>query len=270
MDDYDCIKKSSLKFKGEKKKKKKKSHRSDKDRTTDRGETSTGQQLDERKEDAESHGGWWKVTQFEHIKDDVCLEFIPGCYAHALGNGKVVLGKPHAPGDGPDEEEIFTAICAGTNHIALKSGFGRYLSVDGKKRLMGLSEAIGELETFLPVFEDGKMALCAHNECFLAPNPDTEPPLIVAKSQKAGPSEIINIRINNDPLMFSKQKDRGQGQFDDVGKILETELSHLKKTSRNVSVDEEKRRLKKARVDGQLYEALLDTRVKHKSDKYCK
>lgn len=270
MDDYECIKKSSLNFKGEKKKKKKRSHylEGNQSNSNDNQGESTAGLPDERLEDAETHGGWWKVTKYDHIKDDVAIEFLPGCYARALGNGKIVLGRPHPPGDGPEEEEIFTAICAGTNQIALKSGFGRYLGVDNKKRLMGLSEAVGELETFLPVFEDGKLALCAYNDCFLSPDEETEPQLIVARSEKVGPSEMVNIRINNDPSFFSKRKDK-EAQSEDFGTILETELGYLKKI-KSASIEEEKKRLKKARIEGQLHEALLDTRVKHKSDKYCK
>lgn len=116
-----------------------------------------------------------------------------------MGNGSIVLGNPHPPGEGPDEEEIFTAICASTNHVAFKSGYGRYLSVDKRKRVVGLAEAIGETELFVPVFEDDNLALCAHNDMFLAFQDSEEPRPITASSSTAGPTEMLTIRINYDP-----------------------------------------------------------------------
>lgn len=197
MDEYDLVKKSGLRFKGEKKTKKKKRKLESNDEP--------GEQLakrDERFADAEEHGDWWKVTKYEHIKGDVAIEFLPGCYAKSLSNGRIVLGNPHPPGDGPDEEEIFTVVGGRVNQVSFKSGFDRYFTIDNRKRLMGLSEAIGELESFMPVFEDDKTALCAYNDCFLSVDEDSEIQQIVARSDKAGASEMLTIRVANDPLKF--------------------------------------------------------------------
>lgn len=234
--------------------------------------------FNERKEDAEEHGGWWKCTKYEHIKDEVCIEFIPGCYARALSNGSIVLGNLHPPGETPDEEEIFTAIAASTNQIAIKSGFGRYLSIDSRKHLVGLSEAIGEPETFLPVFEDSKLALCSSfNDCFLSPDEEVEEsqPPIVAKATKVGPYEILNIRINNDPMKYHSKKDSNTEEEEDLGQIYEEELNFLKKYQshgdKKMKIKEEdKEILKIAKKEGSMYETLLDKRVKLSSDKYCK
>ena len=266
MDEYDCVNKSSLKFKGDKTKTKKKKKKSSKD--NDQLEAGSSSKPDERAEDAEEHGGWWRTSKPEHIRDDIAIEFLPGCYAKALGNGRIVLGAPHPPGDGPDEEEIFTAISAGSNQIAFKSGFGRYLTVDNKSRLMGLSEAIGQSESFLPVFENDKQALCAYNDCFLSVNENSDLQQIVAKETTVSTNEMLTIRVQNDPIIFSKQK--GASNSDELGTIYEAELAHLRKNKTITSLDEEKKRLKKARLEGHLYEALLDSRVRHKSDKYCK
>lgn len=280
MDEYDLIQKTSLRLKGEEKKKKKKrkhgSSLSSTKTTTDSSISNALGQQDERAEDAGEHGGWWRANKPGHIRDEVAIEFLPGCYAKSLSNGRIVLGNPHPPGEAPEEEEIFTAIPAGTNQIAFKSGFDRYLSVDSHKRLIGVSEAIGEAETFLPVFEDGRAALSnALNDCFLSIDEDSVVRQIVARSVTAGPNEMINIRVNNDPAIFDKQQSSEGKQESDrekLGKVYEIELGHLKKDKRidPSMIDEEKRRLKKARQEGQLREALLDTRVKHKSDKYCK
>ena len=266
MDDYDCVRKSSLKFKGERKKKKKKKRPHPEDQQ--HGEPSSQQPPDERAEDADKHGGWWKVDRYEHIRDDVAIEFIPGCYAKALSNGKIVLGDPHPPGDGPDEEEIFTAIASGTTQVAFKSGFGRYLTIDTRNRLMGLAEAVGGLESFMPVLEEGKLALCSSNDCFLSPDASGEPQQIVARATTVSASEMINIRISTDPQMFSRHKDKSV-KSEDLGAVYEAGLGFLKKTKMSLD-EEERKRLKKARADGQLREALLDARVKRKSDQFCK
>lgn len=200
---------------------------------------------------------------------------MPGCYAKALSNGSIVLGNPHPPGEPPDEEEIFVAICAGTNQVAFQTGFGRYLNVDTKKRLMGLSEAIGEQESFLPVFEDKKLALSAFNDCFIsAPDDESESQQITAKADRAGPYEMLNIRVGHDPIKYNKDKQDKNIAPEDSGTIYETELAYLKKYQskgqKHLSLTEDKKYLKKARIEGELHEALLDKRVKSKSDKYCK
>lgn len=254
------------------KKKHKESKTGKETQVADFDEPSTTNQ-DERSEDAESHGGWWRVESYEQIKNEVAIEFIPGCYAKALSNGSIVLGDPHPPGEPPDEEEIFTAVCAATNQVAFRSGFGRYLNVDTKKRLMGLSEAIGEQELFLPVFQDYKLALSAYNDCFMSA-PEADIKQIMVEAERAGPYEMLNVRVNHDPLKYlGKEKDKTTSA-EDSGTLYETELGYLKKYQsnklKNVSLHEDKKHLKKARVEGELHEALLDKRVKSKSDKYCK
>lgn len=201
MDEYDLVKKSSLKFKGEKKQLKRSKRRNRDAQEANNGEPGVQNEL---LLDAAEHGDWWKVSKYEQVRDDVAIEFLPGCYAKSLSNGRIVLGQPHPPGEGPDEEEIFTAIGGRVNQISLKSGFDRYWAIDSKKRLMGLSEAIGELESFLPVFEDNKTALCAYNDCFLSVDEDSVIQQIVARSSKAGPREMLTIRVRNNPLKHSK------------------------------------------------------------------
>lgn len=197
---------------------------------------------------------------------------MPNCYAKATNSGGIVLGNPHPPGEGPDEEEIFTAVSVPVNQVAFKSGFGRYLGVDSRKRLIGVSEAIGETEMFLPVFEDGNTALCAYNECFLSPDTSTDPQNIIAEADKVGPSEMVTIRVNNNPRLYNAGHTGTKAQqAEDVGALYQIEKGYLKKHGKTEdSYKDDIKRLKRARHDGQLYEALLDTRVKHKSDKYCK
>lgn len=272
MDDYDYLKKSALRLKGNKKRKHKSRHKH-----RELQEASTSEAPDEAAKDADEHGGWWRADKIEHVQGDIAIEFLGSCYAKAMGDGSIVLGQPHPPGEGPEEEEIFTVVSASSNQIALKSGFGRYLNVDSKGRLMGLSEAIAEPESFLPVFEDEKLAMSAFNDCFIGPDIEAEDAIgsqpIVAKSKTVTNYEIINIRITNNPSAFTKKKQR-ETTNDGAGTLYETELNHLKKYQSHgqkyYNMKEDKKVLKKARVGGELYEALLDKREKSKSDKYCK
>lgn len=199
----------------------------------------------------------------------MAIEFLPNCYARAQSNGSIVLGNPHPPGEGPDEEEIFTAVPASTSHIAFKSGYGRYLSVDTKKYITGLSEAVGEPEMFLPVFEDDNLALSAFNDLFISPLEGESIRLIGATSSTAGPSEILTIRLNHDPLELERNSQSQSKSSGNNGQIYAEELGYTQK--HNALGDKSlAQQLKKARRQGDLHEALLDSRVKKKSDKYCK
>lgn len=215
------------------------------------------------------------MTKSEHIDEDVAIEFYPGCYAKSYSNGTIGLGEPHPPGDGPDEEEIFTAISAPSNQFALKSGFGRYLSIDAKtKKLTGLSEAIGEQELFLASFEADKTAICCFTDTFLGPAGEPGDLSIYAIARTVTPNEMLSIRVNYDPLMAGMSKQDAESKGVKFGELYESELGHLKKLQSKgldgATLEREKKQLKKARMDGQLHEALLDKREKHKSDKYCK
>lgn len=67
------------------------------------------------------------MTKFEEISGILGIEFVEGCYVMCLDNGTFTLGAPHADGEGPAPEEIFTAIRINEDKIALKSGYGKYL-----------------------------------------------------------------------------------------------------------------------------------------------
>src|SRR5699024_6640756 len=116
--------------------------------------------------------------------------FTPHQYVRALDNGNLILGAPHQPGEGPDPEEIFVAVRASPSQIAIKSGYNKYLAVDGHRRVVGHYDAIGLKEHFDPVFQDGKLALLASNTCFVSIDEDNEElPYLVAKCATAGENE---------------------------------------------------------------------------------
>ena len=60
---------------------------------------------------------------------------------------------------------MLTAVPAGDERIAFKSGYNKYLGVDGAGRVVGRADAIGPREMWQPVFqvrscEEGIVVLC--------------------------------------------------------------------------------------------------------------
>ena len=51
------------------------------------------------------------------------------------------------------------AMKVGEGKFSLKSGFDKYLRLDKAARMVGVSDAVGAMEMFDPVWEDGKMAV---------------------------------------------------------------------------------------------------------------
>lgn len=189
-------------------------------------------------------------------------------YVRAQDNGLFTVGAPHDEGDGPAPEEVLTAVPAGEAHLAFKSGYNKYLGVDEKGVVVGRADAIGPREMWQPVFEDGKCALSAANDCFMGIDDDEN---IVAESEKAGTGQMIVIRSST-----IRECDRPKElPEEEQGKLIDVEMNYVKKfqkfQDKRWRVNTEDRGdLRKARTDGALHEALLDRRSKMKADRYCK
>lgn len=56
-------------------------------------------------------------------------------------------------GDGPDPEEVLTCFPTDGTKVALKSGYGKYLSVGKNSVVIGRSDAIGAMEQWEPIFQ---------------------------------------------------------------------------------------------------------------------
>ena len=67
---------------------------------------------------------------------------------------KPTLGFRFISGEGPNPEEILTAIRVNDTNIALKSGFDKYLSILQDGRVVGRSDAISSREQWEPIFQD--------------------------------------------------------------------------------------------------------------------
>ena len=61
-------------------------------------------------------------------------------------------------GEGPQAGEVFSVVRVGETKVAIKSAYGRYVSVAISGELAGRSEAVGPREQWELVFEE----VCVH------------------------------------------------------------------------------------------------------------
>jgi len=263
------VKSGALLLKGEKKKKKKK-HRK-RERSADgeeKGEKRVKKSQDTFKTDMNMHGGWWLAESYGHISGPVALQFSNSAYMKALDNGKFVLGAPHGDGQGPEPEEILMAMKTGEGKISLKSGFDKYLRLDKSGAMVGVSDAVGAMEMFEPIWEDGKMALLGPNGRFMAVDDED---FILFNKDKVGPMEIIKIRSNRirDDMKKPEIPEEMKGTMDQVEtkfvKKFQKFQDHKLRINQNGVAQ-----LVDAKRSGNLHETLLDRREKMKSDRMCK
>jgi protein FRG1 len=227
-----------------------------------------GGQTDVTDEDSIRHGGWWAVDKFDDITGAVAIEIGSMQYLQAQDNGLFILGPQHSIGEGPNAEEIVTAIRVSSTLIALKSGYDKYLSVQPDGKVVGRSDAISGREQFEPVFQDDKLALLGCNSRFISAPEDGGK--VYCLSEKAGESAMIQIRS-----CAKIEVPKTDTEEDRKKKAKDLELSYVKKfqsfQDRRIKLSAEDRtEVKKARVEGNLHEVLLDRREKMKSDKFCK
>lgn len=220
-------------------------------------------------EDATKHGGWWNVTQIEGITGSIAIEFGNQTYVKALDNGLFTLGAPHSEGECPSPEEVLTAFKVNDMKIALKSGYGKYLRVDKDGAVTGRSDAVGPMEQWEPIFQDGKLALLGCNNCFMsvARNDDS----VVAISRTVGSDEIIQIRSH----AVREVRPGSNLPEEEQGSLAQIEVNYVRKfqkfQDKKLRVNTNDRsELELARAEGNLHEALLDRRSKMKADRYCK
>lgn len=315
MDAYAAVKSSKLNLKGEKsssssskKKKSKKSKKSSKRRNSDSSENNDEiatkkhrkKKLKNLKlEDELNHAGGWTCENLDHVVGTVFVEFKEYMYMHGLDNGVFVLGAGHEPTERPEVCELLTAVPVNDEkHVAFKSAYGKYLSVNKNGLVVGRSEAIGANEYFEVVFEydyDGR-------KCFLRSNANGkyvgvnfEGDVVALYDEKRDDLQITlrslqaQSQSSNDdeeeegdhPNRDAKQKKKDKLKRGEVpveekeDSLRNVELNYVKKFQKfqdkriklsSGDVDD----LRKAKETGVLHESLLDRREKMKADRYCK
>jgi protein FRG1 len=189
-----------------------------------------------------------------------------------VDDGTFVLGAKHAKGEGPAFDEQFMAFIVNENKIFIKSGFGKYLKVDSNDVIVGRSDAAGEKESFEPIWQDGKMAIQAANNCFLSIDDEDDQLVAVSKSISSSGTGICVIRsdayrgevISKNAPIEEKIEDLDQIEVNYVKKFQKFQDKKMRLCT------ESKEELVKAKDSGKLHEGLLDRRSKMKSDRYCK
>jgi len=225
-------------------------------------------------EDRNNHGGWWKAAKVEDIRELCVIEFEEHeyCYVHSLDDGTFTIGS-RQPGRPPLPQEQLTPIPINESRFALKTGFGRYVTVEKDGLLRGCMEAYGPNETFEPVFQDGKCALQAVGvNCFLSFNDNEQ---LVAVDKAAKEAHMLNIRCVRDKKAEMKKAKLNMMPKEEHGTLAEAERNYARKFQSWVGGSlllsgEDKSKLKKARTEGNLHSEMLIRRQKMKNDKYCK
>lgn len=192
---------------------------------------------------------------------------------HGLDNGLFVQGAPHESGDRPETSELLTAIRVDDSHIALKSAYGKYLSINNHGLVIGRSDAISPKEYFQVEFDydyDGrKVYLKACNDKYVGVNNDGD---IVALGDSKQDMELRIRSIQKRDTGATKKDLPEEEQADDLRNV---ELNYVKKyqkfQDKKIKLSkEDAKELSSAKDSGILHEKLLDRREKMKSDRYCK
>eukprot|EP00088_Acartia_fossae_P056194 TRINITY_DN653_c1_g1_i7.p1 TRINITY_DN653_c1_g1~~TRINITY_DN653_c1_g1_i7.p1 ORF type:complete len:237 (-),score=62.68 TRINITY_DN653_c1_g1_i7:440-1087(-) len=214
------------------------------------------------------HGGWWLAESYTHIVGPVALQFSNGAYIKALDNGKFVLGAPHGDGEGPDPEEILMSMKVGEGKISLKSGFDKYLRLDKSGKLSGVSDAVGAMEMFEPIWQDGQMAILGPNGRFMSIDDED---YVVFNKDRVSDMEIIKIRSNRirDDMKKPEIPEEMKGTMSEVETKFVKKFQKFQDHKLRINQDGVAQ-LVTAKRAGNLHETLLDRREKMKSDRMCK
>lgn len=263
---YSFAKGGKLKLKNESKSSHKK-HKKSKKRKSDAVK-------DDRLEDELRHAGGWLVESFEQVTGSIFIEFKEFMYMHGLDNGLFVLGAPHEPGEQPEPGELLSAIRADDKHVALKSAYGKFLSVNQNGLLVGRSDAVSPKEYFEVEFEydyDGrKVYLKASNGKYVGVNHEGD--IVAMAEHKADMALEIRSLKKREKHKERQDKLPEEERSDDLKNV---ELNYVKKfqkfQDKRIRLNEgDVGELTEAKVQGILHEKLLDRREKMKADRYCK
>ncbi|KAI9885629.1 MAG: hypothetical protein M1823_002591 [Watsoniomyces obsoletus] len=163
---------------------------------------------------------------------------------------------------------------AGTEGLSFKGHHGRYLSCDKFGHLSALREAIGAEESFRcisPPDTPGMFSIQTERETYLGISSDSN------SNSNSNSSTTVEIRGDSTEIEYTttlrirmqarfKPKLKANKEEKARGKISRKELEEV--VGRRLEEDEI-RRLKKARREGNYHEAILDVRVKGKHDKFA-
>ncbi|CZT04066.1 hypothetical protein WAI453_011108 [Rhynchosporium graminicola] len=188
-------------------------------------------------------------------------------FASALEN---ILNDDPSTAEPHDVRQVWIANrVAGTETLSFKGHHGRYLSCDKFGILSASTEAVSPLESFLSIptaDTPGTFQIHTLRDTFLTIKPST--------SSKS--SALPEVRGDADTTTFNTTfRIRMQARFKPKLKASKEEKAREKISRKELEEavgrkleDDEVRKLKKARREGDYHEALLLIKVKNKHDKY--
>ncbi|MCJ1299895.1 hypothetical protein MMC08_002689 [Hypocenomyce scalaris] len=177
-----------------------------------------------------------------------------------LVEGDLSTAEPH------DVRQVWVANrVAGTDNISFKGHHGRYLSCDKFGILSATTEAISPEESFLCIATPstpGTFSIQTQREKFLTMTEDTKVPEVRGDAESVSFNATFRIRMQArfKPRLKANKESKARE------KISRKELEEV--VGRRLD-DDEVRRLKRARREGDYHETILDVRVKGKHDKFA-
>ncbi|KAI9719441.1 MAG: hypothetical protein M1812_003512 [Candelaria pacifica] len=261
-----------LSFKGDKKsKKRKRPTAADADATIT--STNTEKQLSSTISDDDDS---WVTAELPHDITGPVIFALPSspptCVA-CDANGKVFTSlienivegdlnsaEPH------DVRQVWVANrVAGTESVSFKGHHGRYLSCDKFGILTASTEAISPEESYLciPTPETpGTFSIQTQRETFLTIDEDTKNTEVRGDAESIGFNTTFRIRMQArfKPRLKASKEEKARE------KISRKELEEV--VGRRLG-DDEVKKLKRARREGDYHEAILDVRVQGKHDKFA-
>ena len=94
------------------------------------------------------------MTSLGHLTGHCLMESDGGGYVMAVDDGTLTVGPPRPYDDQPEATEILSVVKVGDKKVALKSAYGRYLSVSPDGEIVARTEAMGVLELWEPLLLD--------------------------------------------------------------------------------------------------------------------
>lgn len=270
-----------LSFKGDKKPKKRKRAAAE---ATDGGGDDSEKQLksaktDNNDEDVENDDSWVSAEAATDVTGPIMfvLPTEPPTALACDANGKVftlpieniVDGNP-STAEPHDVRQVWVANkIVGTDHFRFKGHHGKYLSCDKIGLFSASSEAVSPLESFSVIATadtPGTFQIQTLRDTFLAARPSRSsradaPPEVRGDATEITFDTTLRIRMQArfKPRIKASKEEKA------LAKISRRELEEA--AGRRLD-DDEVKRLKRARREGNYHETLLDLKVKNKHDKY--
>ncbi|KAI5467607.1 FRG1-like family-domain-containing protein [Mariannaea sp. PMI_226] len=272
-----------LTFKGDKRPKKRKRTDTDKaprDANPDADLDATGDAQKKQGQDADNDDSWVAADTATDISGPImivlptekpsALACDPSGTVFAIPIENIVDGNP-ITAEPHDVRQVWVANrIVGTDNFKLKGHHGKHLSCDKIGALSAVSEAVSPLETLRIVEATGKPGtfhIQTLRDTFITIKPTTSKAGGAAGAEVRGDSEESSPNATFYVRMQARFKPRLRASKEEKiqSKISRKELEEA--VGRRLDEDEVKK-LKRARREGDYHERLLEIKVKGKHDKY--